>query len=94
MDKVICTCGHLGVETGEVGIFIDSDEEVLVQWNNGIIEKVQYDFIEFLTARNKKAYIVSFDIFKRLFLNKKEAEQFKKRKLSLGNKVDFKILSI
>jgi hypothetical protein len=53
MDKVVCTCGHLGVDCGEVGILIDSNESVLVQWNNGIIEKVQYDDIEFLTARNK-----------------------------------------
>ena len=94
MNKVICTCGHLGVNCGEVGILIDSNESVLVQWNNGIIENIQYDYIEFLTNRNKKAYIVKFDLFTRVFLNRKVAENFKKVKASLNYTVNLEVRSI
>jgi hypothetical protein len=94
-NKVICTCGHLDVNCGEIGILLQHNEDILVQWNNGIIENVQYDHIEFITNRNKRAYIVTFNMFEKLFLNKKEAEQFKKEKSFLGYKtVNLEIINL
>ncbi|NFT08422.1 hypothetical protein FDF26_15390 [Clostridium botulinum] len=91
MNKVVCTCGHLGVNCGEVGIIVNSGESALVKWNNGIVEAMQYDDIEFLTNRNKKVYIVSYNCFEKVFLNKKRAENFKKIQESLDYKVSLEI---
>lgn len=51
MDRVICTCSHLGVNKNEKGIIIKYSEggfAPIIKWDNGITEKIEFDFVDFI----------------------------------------------
>jgi hypothetical protein len=47
--KVVCTCGHFGVDRGEKGTVIKMVEGgfvPVVKWDNGYTERIEWDFVE------------------------------------------------